>query len=183
MTVQTMMIPDADEARDNAVFEVLMNTAAHPGTILSLEAANSTKQSMQEIALALVDIETSFHCDDEAFQDFVSLTGALNVAAHEADFLFIFNDALAALGQAKTGDALYPDEAATIVLHAKLQGGQVLTLSGPGIETTTTIAPQIAAEFWNAREKRIRYPSGFDLVLVDGAQILSLPRSTKIEVQ
>lgn len=183
MTMQSIMTPDADEARDNAVFEVLMNTAARPGTILSIDAANSTKQSIREIALALVDIETSFYCDDDELKNFVSLTGALNVASSEADFLFILNDASPALKHAKTGEALYPDEAATIVMQAKLQGGQALRLSGPGIETTTTIAPQIAVEFWSLREKRIRYPSGVDLILVDGAQVLSLPRSTKIEVQ
>lgn len=183
MTMQTVITPDADEARDNAVFDVLMNTAARPGKILSLPHGQSTTQTMQEIALALVDNETSFHCDDEALHNFVSLTGALNAKPDEADFLFTVNDAQAALMQAKTCDALYPDEAATIVMQAKLSGGQALILTGPGIETTEIIAPQIDPKLWGIRNKRIRYPSGFDLILVDGEQVLSLPRSTKIEVQ
>ena len=37
--------------------------------------------------------------------------------------------------------------------------------------------------FWDARRAAISSPLGFDLILLDGARAIALPRSTEVEVQ
>jgi alpha-D-ribose 1-methylphosphonate 5-triphosphate synthase subunit PhnH len=64
-----------------------------------------------------------------------------------------------------------------------LGSGIQLRLTGPGIETQRIVhVGGIDPAFWDARHAAIRYPLGFDLILIDRATIIALPRSTTIEV-
>ncbi len=81
------------------------------------------------------------------------------------------------------GTPAYPDRSATLLLPVRsLAGGVPLVVTGPGIETERTIMPVgLAAGFLPAMaENRLRFPLGFDLVLVCGTEALALPRTTDI---
>jgi len=92
--------------------------------------------------------------------------------------------ATALLKRLPIGDDRYPDQSATLlILCDSLEGGDAVTLEGPGIETCLTIAPQgPGADFWDAaRDNAALYPLGVDMVFVAGRDFIGLPRSTHIE--
>lgn len=172
-------VPDAFETRTNATFEALMWALSRPGTVQDLPAAGLTG-----IAEALLDRECRVFCDDPALADRIAAFGAVLMPLPLADHCFLslgsFSDRLA---QVAVGSALYPDAGATVLAEAKFGTGQRLRLTGPGIETFASIALEgIAPGFWAMRAGLCRYPAGFDLFLICGAQVIGLPRSTTIEV-
>jgi len=169
--------PDAEETRDNRTFEALMWAMARPGTTQELP-----EPGLGPIALALVDIETRVYCEDPALRGIVARTGARTAEPNKADFLFVADEAAAALKAAPAGSALYPDDAATLVIAAPLSGGPRLRLTGPGIEGSIEASPLLSAEFWSVRARRSAYPLGHDLIIVEDRRVIALPRSTHVEV-
>jgi alpha-D-ribose 1-methylphosphonate 5-triphosphate synthase subunit PhnH len=172
-------VPDAFEARTNATFEALMWALARPGTVRTLPGPG-----MEGIAEALLDGECRVFCDDPALADRLTGFGAAQVALPLADHCFVSLEAgLDRLAQIAVGSALYPDAGATLVAEARIGTGLRLRLTGPGIETSAEIALDgVAPGFWALRAALSRYPAGFDLFLICGAQVIGLPRSTAIEV-
>lgn len=172
-------VPDAFEARTNATFEALMWALSRPGTVQDLPSPGMTG-----IAEALIDRECRVFCDDPALADFISSLGAARVTLPLADHCFLsLGTGVDRLAQVTIGSALYPDDGATVVAEAQFGAGQRLRLTGPGIETVADISLDgIAPVFWAMRAALCRYPAGFDLFLICGAQVIGLPRSTTIEV-
>jgi alpha-D-ribose 1-methylphosphonate 5-triphosphate synthase subunit PhnH len=172
-------VPDAFETRTNATFEALMWALSRPGTVQDLPA-----RGMTGIAEALLDRECRVFCDDPALADLITALGAALVPLPPADHCFLsLGTTIDRLAQVAIGSALYPDAGATVVAEARFGTGQRLRLTGPGIETFANIALEgIAPGFWAMRAALCRYPAGFDLFLICGAQVIGLPRSTTIEV-
>lgn len=169
--------PDAEELRDNRTFDALMWAMARPGTVQDLP-----EPGLAPVALALVDIETRVYCEDADLMRLISRTGARTAEPNRADFLFVADEAAAALKAAPAGSALYPDDAATLVIAAPLSGGPRLRLTGPGIEGSIEASPLLSAEFWAERARRSAYPLGHDLIIVEDRRVIALPRSTHVEV-
>lgn len=81
------------------------------------------------------------------------------------------------------GDDQFPDRSTTVLVQcAGLAGGDAVTLEGPGISSRRSIAPTgLRPDFWaEVADNAALYPLGVDLLLVHGAQVLGLPRSTQI---
>ncbi|MBA4220476.1 MAG: phosphonate C-P lyase system protein PhnH [Methylobacterium sp.] len=81
------------------------------------------------------------------------------------------------------GDDQFPDRSTTVLVQcAGLEGGATVTLEGPGIPGQRAVAPAgLRPEFWaEVEDNAALYPLGVDLLLVHGAQVLGLPRSTQI---
>lgn len=81
------------------------------------------------------------------------------------------------------GDDQFPDRSTTVLVQsAGLDSGEAVTLAGPGIAGQRSIAPAgLRPGFWAEVEGNAAlYPLGVDLLLVHGAQVLGLPRSTQI---
>ncbi len=81
------------------------------------------------------------------------------------------------------GTMEYPDRSATLILPVhSMDGGALLELTGPGIETSSSIAPVgLPDGFVDAMDANAaRYPLGFDILLVCGAEAIALPRTTRI---
>lgn len=114
-----------------------------------------------------------FHCgaalvDDPARAAFAVIDGA---AAEPK--LAAFN----------AGDDQFPDRSTTVLVQcAGLDGGETVTLDGPGIAGQRTVAPVgLRPGFWaEVEDNAAVYPLGVDLLLAHGAQVLGLPRSTQI---
>jgi alpha-D-ribose 1-methylphosphonate 5-triphosphate synthase subunit PhnH len=172
-------VPDAFEARTNATFEALMWALSRPGTVQNLPVPG-----IAGIAETLLDRECRVFCDDPALADRITTFGAALVPLPLADHCFLsMGTALDRVAHVAVGSALYPDAGATVVAEAGFGTGQRLRLTGPGIETFADLALNgIAPGFWALRAALCRYPAGFDLFLICGAQVIGLPRSTTIEV-
>lgn len=183
----------ADPVRDaQASFRRILDAMSHPGTRVALAPAQGDDAvgfgAVGALALTLLDFETPawvgpglrdgladwlrFHCG-------CPLTGD----PHAAAFAFADASALPDLDSFNAGDEKYPDRAATLVIAVSaLDGGQMVALEGPGIRDSRTIAPQgLPAAFWpQARSNRARFQLGVDIVFAAGAEIIALPRSTRI---
>lgn len=165
-------------------YDALMWALARPGEIRMLP-----ESGFLAAGRCLLDLEVGFFTTDEALAAALAATGARLRPPDEADYLFcprIDAAALRELALARRGDPLYPDRAATLFVGADLDGreGLRMRLSGPGIADRREIRVGGVDEptFWAKRRTACRYPLGWDIFLIDGTQVLGLPRSTLIEV-
>jgi alpha-D-ribose 1-methylphosphonate 5-triphosphate synthase subunit PhnH len=173
--------PTLAEARANEVFEALLWALSRPGDVRQLAAPG-----VEAVAECLCDREVSLYCDDAVMQHRLRRLGARAAALEEADYVLLcgrLDEARAAsLANIKPGSLLYPETAATVVAVTRIGIGSRLALSGPGIAGGRIVEVDgIDPAFWDVRAEACRFPLGWDLFLVDGARVLGLPRSTKIE--
>ncbi|WP_186418551.1 phosphonate C-P lyase system protein PhnH [Bosea sp. CS1GBMeth4] len=180
--------------QSQGAFRALLAALSEPGLARDLghavDAPPGLAQATAVALLTLADYETPiwlpaalrdgpagawlrFHCaaalvDDPARAAFAVIDGA----APEPQ-LASFN----------AGDDQFPDRSTTVLVQcAGLDGGETVTLAGPGIPGRRTIAPAgLRAGFWaEVAGNAALYPLGVDLLLIHGAEVLGLPRSTQI---
>jgi alpha-D-ribose 1-methylphosphonate 5-triphosphate synthase subunit PhnH len=177
-----------------STFKTLMDCMARPGTIASLKAPAAPPSPMGPgagaIALTLCDHDTPVCLSpamiDAGVQAWLAFqTGALISGERtESDFAFFEQGAaLPALSTFSAGTQEYPDRSTTVVVELPdLRGGPELLLAGPGIDGTVTINPRGLPPHFEKmwRDNAALYPRGVDVVLVCGADILCLPRTTAI---
>ena len=171
--------PSAFETRCNAAYEALMWALSRPGLPRVLPEAGHAS-----IVDALLDRECAVFCAMPALSQHVARTGAALVDLASADHVFVDHmtsaDMLRDLAQ---GSDLHPEAGATLIVNAVLGTGQRLRLTGPGIETAIELqVGGLPDGFWQMRAQVMRYPTGFEVFLTDGADVLGVPRSTKVEV-
>ena len=179
--------------QSQTAFRAIMDALANPGTVqelaLGLTPPAPLTPELATIALTLCDHDTPLWLDADLASDAVLGWLAFHTSApitserSQAMFALSRDPALllAAFGQ---GSDPYPDRSTTIVLAiSALTGGQNLTLVGPGIHGSTTIAPQgLPADFRLQRAaNRDQFPRGVDLLLVADGQLIGLPRTTRIK--
>lgn len=174
------------------IFRALLDAMARPGTVhrpAGLPDDAGSHAALTGVALMLLDQETpvwldaggsdlrarlAFHCgcpsaDDPAKAAFALLTDPTG---------------LLGLERFAQGTPEFPDRSATILCALPaLEGGSVLSLSGPGIAGSRSFAPAGLPEgftlLWAANNAR--YPLGVDLVLAAGDALAALPRTTRLE--
>jgi len=184
----------ASETVARETFQALLSALSNPGHIFTLPGvARATRQSCYQIGIALLDLETSFFTPDLSLAEALQRSGASALAASSAAYLF-FPDEAAFIGsaaeetflsieQASVGTIVDPDEGATVIVGCGLGLGQTLRLYGPGIQQAIEVRiDRLPVEFWQLRTAKINYPLGIDLFLVDGGQVVGLPRTTMIEL-
>ena len=171
--------PTPEETRANATFEALLWALSRPGQVKALPEPGETL-----VIEALIDRECRVHSADPALLPRVMQTGAEVAEIDQADHVFLGSlrdaDVLKSLSM---GSDLYPDDGATVVVRAQFGTGQRLRLTGPGIEGQVELRVSGLPEgFWETRSAVMRYPMGFEIFLIDGADVLGIPRSTQVEV-
>ena len=180
--------------QSQSVFKALMDGMARPGSVQMLDAGAAPPPPMGPgagaIALTLCDHDTPVYLSKLLVETGVPgwlafQTGALITDDRtEAQFAFLDRrTALPPLSTFSIGTQEYPDRSTTIVVElASLTGGPDFSLSGPGIDGATAIAPTGLPlpfeELW--RENNGLYPRGIDLVLVAGLTMICLPRTVRI---
>jgi alpha-D-ribose 1-methylphosphonate 5-triphosphate synthase subunit PhnH len=187
----------ADPVHDTqTVFRTLLEALSRPGRIGVIEtplpaADASSGAGLAAFAslLALCDYATPVWLA----QPDAALAAALRFhagapltdSAAEAAFVYVHDAAaLPPLATFASGTPESPEQSATVFVRVEsLTGGASLTLRGPGIEHTHTIAPVgLPARFWTERaELAAQFPCGVDFYLVCGAQLVGLPRTTLVE--
>ncbi len=180
--------------QSQAAFRALLGALSEPGTpqIISggiappagLHAATATA------LLTLADYETPiwlppalrdgpagawlrFHCGAALVEEPRRATFAVIHGAAPAPLLSDFDP----------GNDQFPDRSTTIIVQcAAFDGGEPVTLSGPGIATRREIAPAaLRPGFWaEVAANNAVYPLGVDLLLSHGDAVIGLPRSTQI---
>ncbi|NIZ10036.1 phosphonate C-P lyase system protein PhnH [Pseudooceanicola sp. HF7] len=183
--------PSAFESRCNATYDALMWALSRPGLPRDLPPfdpddlpAGLAHPAHAALIDALIDRECTVHCENPELARHAARSGAAPGTPRTADHLFL--DGLATpdlLGDLRQGSDLHPEDGATLVLPARLGQGAPLRLSGPGVDGTLDVRLAGLPEgFWQTRARIMRYPMGFEVFLTDGARVLGLPRSTRVEV-
>jgi alpha-D-ribose 1-methylphosphonate 5-triphosphate synthase subunit PhnH len=173
------------EARARESFLALMHALSFPGRPHDFGHASLSGDTFALLGEALLDLETTFYTPDASLDDALSRTGARSADVAGADYLYfraLTDDAAASLALAKTGTLLRPDTSATLFIGCRFGGAQVWRWTGPGIDGAITVRLSgLPDAFWRQRERAVVYPLGWDVFLVDGHQVIGLPRSTRVE--
>jgi alpha-D-ribose 1-methylphosphonate 5-triphosphate synthase subunit PhnH len=166
------------EAGTHATFSAIMWAFSYPGQTRALDGGFAA------IADALLDLEVSAYTTDSSLEPHLRATGAKLKPLEDAEYVFLpaLTD-LELLQKFRRGSTLYPDQAATLIVGAKLETGTKLHLTGPGIQTALEVQISLPLEFWRVREEVIAYPIGWDVLILDGPRVMGLPRTTRIEVK
>ena len=177
-----------------SVFRMMMDCLSRPGTVQSIvpeiEPPRPLGVAAGAIALTLLDHDTPVWLTPglakSAVAEWIGFHTGAPLTRENSDARFAFVEAgapLSSFGLFATGTQEYPDRSTTIVLEvASLDKGAPLSLSGPGIRESATIAPQGLPEMFLRQwaDNRALFPRGVDVVLTAGRQMLGLPRTCKI---
>ncbi len=190
-------------AGSQAVFRVLLDAMARPGTLHHLPAADPDAPvphtgPLAAIAQTLLDHEVSFAVvprpgdtsddDGDRFAAYLTLvTGSHAVAPIDADYIFALGALPAGLpATLRTGVPAYPDESATMIALVPAFAAQIgvtVTLAGPGVApgTRITVPGLTPADLASLAAANAEPPLGVDLILIDPAgTVVCLPRSTRL---
>jgi alpha-D-ribose 1-methylphosphonate 5-triphosphate synthase subunit PhnH len=180
--------------QSQSAFRALLAALSEPGTRHDLARGTSAPEGLDGAAatalLTLADYETPiwlppslrdgaagawlrFHC------------GAAMVDEPGAASFAVFDgaDAYPLLSDFNPGHDQFPDRSTTVIVSCSgLDGGPEVTLSGPGIDGSRTIAPRgLRPGFWaEVATNAELYPLGIDLILSCGDALIGLPRSTQV---
>jgi alpha-D-ribose 1-methylphosphonate 5-triphosphate synthase subunit PhnH len=177
-----------------AVFAALMQATARPGKVQTLLDAlrppAPLEPGLAAVALTLCDPDTPVWLSPalrgEAVRAWLAFHAGCPVTEDADRAAFVFcaqGDTPPAQAALHAGTQEYPDRAATLVLAlSSLDGGPCLTLTGPGIDGSETIAPAgLPDGFVAARaDNRALFPRGVDVLMVAGSDLVALPRSTVV---
>lgn len=187
------------------VFRATMESMARPGQIQNISNLLYGETTYLAILSSLVDGEVSLHDKDRLLAD--QCWPLLQVRKNtfgKSDFI-LCNGVLAVNGlHPKLGTLSSPDYSATLVISVKsiekmpqtsdselLCGSNTssdsaisLILTGPGIETESKLSITGLDISWleHREEWNSHFPLGVDMIFVDSSGLISLPRTTKIEV-
>jgi len=184
----------ADPVHDSQkTFRALLDAMAHPGRIVALPAKVEPPKPLRcaatAVALALLDHDTPVWLDTTVAEsgramDYLRFhCGCPFVdAPGKARFALIGDTTtLPHLGRFDAGCDTYPETSATLIVEVSgLDGGPMVTLTGPGIRDETPFAPYGLPDwFWGAWSvNNAAYPLGVDIILTCGTELAALPRST-----
>ncbi|MDP3603032.1 MAG: phosphonate C-P lyase system protein PhnH [Bosea sp. (in: a-proteobacteria)] len=180
--------------QSQAAFRALLGALSEPGTRQVISGGIAPPERLHAATatalLTLADYETPiwlpsalrdgpagawlrFHCG-----------AALVEEPRRAAFAVIDGAVLAPrLTDFDPGNDQFPDRSTTIIVQcAAFDGGEAVTLSGPGIATRCDIAPAgLRPGFWaEVAANNAAYPLGVDLLLAHADGVIGLPRSTQI---
>lgn len=180
-----------DVLRHTALFRRLLQASANPGKIIDCSDIASQAKTLLPInpLLELViktvtDVETSVYFEDDKLAKRLSgLTHTNIVPADQADFIVIPTGAsVEVIDQAKVGSLIAPHESATIILEVEaLEPDGVITMTGPGIETSQDLGISSLSWLDGFIKKNCEFPCGIDIFLIDQAyQLVAMLRTTKV---
>lgn len=174
-------------------FRAMLNAMARPGSIHTMRAPAGIpagwSPALTALALCLFDQDTPVWLDSAAATPEASAHLRFHCGCPLTDqpgqaAFAVIADAAPPLHSFAIGDPQYPEQSATLILSlASLTDGPPLRWQGPGIKDTQTVSPKgLPADFlagWV--DNHALYPSGFDVILTAGAEVMALPRGVSVE--
>ena len=180
----------ASQAVFRTVMEAMTRTGLPRPRTARLTPPAPLSVTAAAVALTLLDYETPFWLDQGLAGGEVAAwlkfhTGApLTENPAQAALAFISDPA--AMPDFETfaqGSNEYPDRSSTLVVQvARLDQGERLALSGPGIACRRSFAAAPLPQDFRARlaANRELFPRGVDLILVSADAVAALPRSLRV---
>jgi len=169
------------------VFRGLLDSFSYPGRIVA--CADSETTACLAILIALGDGETTLADPQQLLQPALWAKLETRPRIPEKAAFILLDGAQAADLNPCIGTLEKPETGATILLrvgalHSGLSGNLRLQLSGPGIESTTSISVDRLHPAWiTARQEWCSaFPLGVDLLLCDEHHFVVIPRTTQIEM-
>lgn len=194
--------PFAPVADSQAIFRVVLDAMARPGTIGLLPATDPRcplpeGRALAALAQTLLDHEVTFAATPDLggvagpFARYLATTtGSRPTDIGEADWVVARAPlARGVLTTMKRGSLAFPDEGASLLLlvaDLTAADGPTIELRGPGIAgaLSRTLSGLGAAELAERRAANAESPRGIDLLLIDGGgHILCLPRTTHVGME
>jgi alpha-D-ribose 1-methylphosphonate 5-triphosphate synthase subunit PhnH len=186
------LLLSSDEVRLRETMIALLWALSNPGEVKTLPVA--ADDSIYSIAQALLDSDATFYSPEKTLADRLERTGARWSPPHRARNHFyptLLPDDLAGLELAPSGFATEPNASSTIVVGCTFgesidrgtRGATWLRLTTR--EISRPIELELAGlplEFWGVRDRAVRYPFGWDLLLVSGNKAVGIPRAVIAEV-
>lgn len=177
-----------------ATFRAVMDAMAEPGTRRPAKAAAIPPAPLSPtaaaLALTLCDQDTKLWLDTSLADEPVvawlrfQTGGTIVDDPAQAHFAFVADPAaMPRLDAFAQGSHDYPDRSTTLVMIVDaLENGVPLRLAGPGIETSSSLAPTALPDDFASqwRDNGARFPRGVDLVFAAADAIACLPRTTRI---
>jgi alpha-D-ribose 1-methylphosphonate 5-triphosphate synthase subunit PhnH len=196
--LQDMLAGFSSEALDSqAVFRVALHALSHPGRPMAMpieaECPEVGHRAAAVLLLALLDADCTLWLSPTLARSSTAAwlrfhTGCRCVdAAEQAGFVWVAEGDetpdLATLAQGSDAD---PQGSATLVLDvAAFQGGEVLQLGGPGIQTTQKLEVRgLPVDFvaqWAVNHAA--FPRGVDVYLTAPTEVCGLPRTACINAE
>ena len=179
-----------------STFRSVMDAMARPGSVQRISAVSGTPATMMRgtaaIALTLFDHDTPIWLDEgmsatsDAAKWLKFHTSAPVIADSSVSSFALIGDPqkLPALDRFAFGSNEYPDRSTTLILQVEsLSQGPAYQLRGPGIDGVSTLRATIEPRDLFARLaiNATLFPRGIDVVLVDDASIVAIPRTTRPE--
>ncbi|MAZ19559.1 MAG: phosphonate C-P lyase system protein PhnH [Ahrensia sp.] len=178
-----------------SVFRAVMDAMARPGPVQAIDTDLRPPAPLNiaaaAVVLTLADADTPVWLGqdlarDDAVKGWLAFqTGApLAGLPSEATFAIAANAAaLPSLSSFALGTQEYPDRSTTLILQVEtLTEGEALTLRGPGIKGSETVAPRPMPGHFDMqwRENNALYPRGIDIILAAPDAVACLPRTVRI---
>lgn len=167
-------------------FRILLEAMSRPGSVQTLSITPQAGPTALAVLATLLDGAVSL-ADPHGLlseQDWAMLQTQQKPAT-EAEYI-ICNGATTPDFTPLLGTLQSPEQSATIVLMVESlsQGDTSIRLSGAGINGTRKCSLQgLNPEWLNCREDWVcSFPLGVDLILVDGKEVMAIPRTSRIEV-
>lgn len=192
----TLMAGLADPVLDSqSVFRSILRAMSFPGRRQSLDikapAPEPLGQAMAGLCLTLLDVDTPVWLDPRANTPAVAdhlkfhCGTPLVTAPDDARFAVIAAPReMPRLASFDAGSDQYPDRSATLLIQVPtLDRGRAVRLTGPGIKDHAMLfAAGLPAWFWEDWSANGRlFPTGVDVILTCGADLVGLPRGVKAE--
>ncbi|ANI30780.1 carbon-phosphorus lyase complex subunit [Yersinia entomophaga] len=176
-------------------FRQILKALSEPGIQVTLPHRQGWKElnpAATSVLLTLADQETAVYLDGDLNNDLIRQnlrfhTGAPEAIATQQAVFAVFRHHIAAeqLEICPTGDEVSPELSVTLIIQVdNLQQGTPLHLRGPGIEEQRQIAPHLPAAILNYLINRPNtFPTGMDVLLACGEDLMAIPRTTQVEVR
>ena len=168
-------------------FRSLVNATSYPGRsfqINKLKKPSVLSNAAATILITLCDNESNVYLTKEYNTEevrnwLIFNTGAIISNKKNADFVIGTWKSLLPLNEFKIGVPEYPERSATLIIEETKYKKVKCNIDGPGIKNKLNIDlpnPELFIENNNL------YPLGLDFYFTNDLEILSIPRSTKINV-
>lgn len=176
-------------------FRAILEAMSCPGRIIILDNFFLPQAPLNlasaAVCLALLDFETALWTDLESratgTTDWLRFHCGCSVVPDpsEADFALITrSDLMPALNKFNTGNNESPEFSTTLIIQAgKLSPTKGMQLTGPGIETFSTLNVEgLTNRFRQDRQEQFAiFPLGVDIIFTCENRLAALPRTTKVE--
>jgi alpha-D-ribose 1-methylphosphonate 5-triphosphate synthase subunit PhnH len=179
-----------------STFRSVMSAMARPGSVqpiaVSVGAPDGMMRGTAAVALTLFDHDTPIWLDGAMaatsevarwlkFHTSAPVVGDASIASFA-----LIGDArnLPALDRFAFGSNEYPDRSTTLIVQVEsLSQGAAYELRGPGVDGTAILQATIQPcdLFARLAINATLFPRGIDVVLVDDASIVAIPRTTRVE--